>query len=220
LPDETANYEIGMKGDLFDRVLSYDLSVYTIAWDKIQVTQMAPIPSYAFTANGGSARSRGIEASFELRPATGLTFALWGSYNDAELREELDGGGAAYAADGDRLPYSSRYSGRASVQYETNLSANVTGNFGASASYVGHRVGEFVGTEADLALRERYPSYVQIDLNAGFKMDDWGLNLFVQNLTNKAGLNGGGYNNQYNFNSNWYNYIQPRTMGISIDKSF
>jgi len=218
--DETVNYEIGAKGDLFERTLSYDVSVFTIDWKDIQVTQVAPGGTFTYNANANRARSRGVELSFEARPEKGLTLAIWGAYIDAQLREAFSKEVSVYGAKGDRLPFSSRYSGRASVNYETSLGQELTGSVGASAAYVGMRKGEFVATAAEAPLRQTYPSYVQVDLNAGLKYQDWKLNMFVQNATNKRGLIGGGYNNQYNFNPNWFNYIQPRTIGMSIERKF
>ena len=48
----------------------------------------------------------------------------------------------------------------------------------------------------------------------------WRANIFVQNVTNSRGVTGGGYNNQTNFNRFWLNYTQPRTAGMTLEKSF
>ncbi len=111
-PDKTVNYEIGAKGNVLDRALSYDLSVYYIDWKDLQVTQVVPAGTNNYNANASRARSRGAEASFEARPARGLTLTLWGAYTDAVLREGFSALVAVYGARGDRLPYSSRWSGR------------------------------------------------------------------------------------------------------------
>lgn len=218
--DETVNYEIGAKGDFFARAFSYDLSIFTIDWKDIQVTQVSPGGTFTYNANANRARSRGVELSLEARPEKGLTLAVWGSYTDAELRESFSQTVAVYGAKGDRLPFSSRYSGRASANYESSLGGDLTGSIGGSATYVGLRRGEFVATLAQAPLRQNYPSYVQVDLNAGVKYQDWKLNMFVQNATNKKALIGGGFNNQYNFNPNWFNYIQPRTIGFTLERKF
>ncbi len=47
-----------------------------------------------------------------------------------------------------------------------------------------------------------------------------GVNAFVQNVTDKRGVAGGGFNNQTNYNAYWFNYIQPRTIGLSLEKTF
>jgi len=69
-------------------------------------------------------------------------------------------------------------------------------------------------------LRQKYPSYAQTDFHAGVKTDAWRVSLLVQNLTDRRGVTGGGYNNQTNFNPSWFNYIQPRTIGLSLERRF
>jgi len=217
--DETTNYELGAKGDLLGRAFSYDVSVYDIDWKDIQVTQVTPQGTSNYTANASRARSRGMELSLESRPVDGLTAALWATWTDATLRESfLDN--AVYAAAGDRLPYSSRFSARLSVDQEAPLAGDMREFAGAALSYVGERLGEFVPTPEEAPLRQKYPAYVQADLHAGLKTDAWRVSVFVRNLADRRGVTAGGYNNQSNFNPYWFNYIQPRTMGVSLERTF
>jgi len=74
--------------------------------------------------------------------------------------------------------------------------------------------------QAEAPLRQTYPGYVQFDINGGLSFGKWNANAFVQNLTDKRGLIGGGYYNQTNFNRYWFNLIAPRTVGLSLDYSF
>src|SRR5262249_30588008 len=60
--DHTNNYEVGLKGDFLDRHLSLDASVYHIEWKNIQL-QLA-VNAWGYIANGGSAKSDGVEFSF------------------------------------------------------------------------------------------------------------------------------------------------------------
>ncbi|MBU0555019.1 MAG: TonB-dependent receptor [Alphaproteobacteria bacterium] len=219
MPDKTVNYELGAKGVLMDGLLSYDLSLFHIDWSDIQITQVSSLGTFTFNSNAGKARSRGFELAFEARPTEGLTLKAWWAYVDATLREPF-ASEVVYAARGDRLPYSSDHSGRASFNYETPVSERVTVSFGAAATYVGERKGEFVPVEELAPLRQSYPDYVQLDINAGLKFDDWSLNVYVQNLTNEAGVIGGGFYNQTSFNADWFNYIRPRTIGLSVDYNF
>lgn len=219
-PDKTTNYELGAKGDLFGRALSYDASVYHIDWKDIQVTQVVPEGTFNYNSNASRARSRGMELSLQARPLDGLTLALWGAYTDAELREGFSELSAVYGAAGDRLPFSSRFSGRFSVNHAWSLTSTLTAFVGGSLSYVGDRRGEFVPTPQESSLRQTYPAYAQTDLNAGVRADDWRVNVFAQNVTDKRGVTGGGYNNQTTFNQYWFNYIQPRTLGLSIERTF
>jgi len=217
LPDEVVNFELGAKGNLLGRALSYDLSLFNIDWKKIQINQTNG--SFDFLTNAGKARSRGVELALDARPARGLTLSLWGSYTDATLRESF-ATPLIYTAKGDRLPFSSRYSGRFSFNYEAPLSDEATGNIGASVTYVGDRKGEFVQSQATAPLRQTYPAYAQVGLNAGVKWDDWKINMFVQNLMNERGVTGGGYLNQTSSNPNWFYYTRPRTIGLSVERKF
>lgn len=219
-PDKTTNYELGAKGDLISKILSYDISLYHIDWKDIQVTQVAPGGTFNYNANASRARSRGVEMAFEARPTDSLTLTAWGAYTNATLQEDFTSLSAVYAAKGDRLPFSSRWSGRWSANQEFPLTANVTGFANLAVTYVGMRKGEFVPSKLESPLRQTYPAYTTFDLTGGIKGDDWRLNLFIQNLTNKRGLTGGGYNNQTTFNPAWFNYTQPRTIGFNVEKSF
>ncbi|ODU79056.1 MULTISPECIES: TonB-dependent receptor [unclassified Novosphingobium] len=218
-PDRTINYELGAKGDLLNRALSYDISLFAIDWRDIQVTQVSALGTFTYNSNGGKARSRGLEISLEARPTDRLTAKMWWSYVDATLRQGF-ASAVLYAAPGDRLPYSSEHSGRFSLDYEAPLRDGMKARLGLSATYVGDRKGEFVPSQAEAPLRQTYPGYVQFDINGGLSFGKWNANAFVQNLTDKRGLIGGGYYNQTNFNRYWFNLIAPRTVGLSLDYSF
>lgn len=219
-PDKTVNYELGAKGDFLDRMLSYDVSLFLIDWQDIQITQViADLGGLTYNANAGSARSKGVEASFEVRPVEGLTLKAWAAYTDARL---LNGfvSASVFAEKNDRLPFTSKWSGRFSIGYAGSLSDSVTGSIEAAVSYVGDRLGEFVATQPEAPLRQLYPDYATLDLNASLGFEAVSVSMFVQNVTNKRGLIGGGYYNQTSFNNNWFNYTQPRTIGVNVEYAF
>ena len=64
-PDTTENYEIGVKGDVLNHVLSFDASVYYIDWKNIQLRLTEPTSGQTYFANGSSAKSEGVELSTE-----------------------------------------------------------------------------------------------------------------------------------------------------------
>lgn len=217
-PDKTVNYELGAKGDLAGGVLSYDVSLFNINWTDIQIVQV--LGTYTVNGNVGKARSRGFEIALEARATDHLTLSAWWAYVDATLREDADIAANFYALKGDRLPYSSNHSGRFAFDYDVPIAADGEFTFGASATYVGERRGEFVPFAGVADLRAVYPGYVQFDLNAAVKFKNWTVSAFVQNLTNKHGVIGGGFWNQTSFNADWYNYSQPRTFGLNAEVRF
>ena len=211
-PDKTKNYEIGVKGSLFERMLSYEASLYYIDWSGIQIALINPDTSMGYTANAGEAKSQGIELSQTLRPVRGLTISAWVTWNEAVLREALPADSLALAAAGDRLPNTSRFSGNLSIDQEFTITPGVTGFLGASASYAGRRQDLFNSTDQ----RTEFPSYTRTDLRAGARLEDWTTSLFVTNLTDERGMLANALTNL----PFAYQYIRPRTYGLSISKAF
>jgi iron complex outermembrane receptor protein len=215
-PDKTQNYELGAKGDFLDHTLSVDTSVYYIDWKDIQLQLINPANYQGYNANGGRAKTQGVELSVESRPVTGLTLAGWVAFNDAKLTASFPvgvPGVSAYGLSGDRLPYSSRFSGNLSADQSFPLTSTVTGFAGASVSYLSDREGVFTASPQ----RQTLPAYAKTDLRAGLKFDAWTADLFINNVADKRGVLTGGLGNSPPYA---FTYIQPRTAGISIERTF
>ena len=86
-PDQTKNYEIGAKVDLFHDRLSLDSSLYYIDWKDIQITETNPQTGLGYTGNGSEARSQGFELSVDSKPMPGLTLSAWITLADAEITQ-------------------------------------------------------------------------------------------------------------------------------------
>ena len=214
--DKTQNYEIGLKGAALDRTLSFDASLFRIDWQDIQVQVRQS--GFSFYTNGSRAKSQGAELSVESRPLTGLALAGWVAWNDASLTEAFSPTATVYGAEGDRLPFSSRFSGNFSVDQEIPLSGSLSGFVGASVSYVGERVSTFRGLSAGVPLpRQTFPAYAKTDARAGLRYEEWTADLFVNNLTDRRGVLQGGLGAT---NPIGFYYIQPRTVGLSLARTF
>jgi outer membrane receptor protein involved in Fe transport len=216
--DRTQNYDIGFKGSVADGVLAFDASVYFIDWSDIQIPGLlSPSFLFSYTDNVSSAESKGAELSLEIRPLGGLLISAWGAYGDSKLTADFPPEQIFLVGhDGDKLPYSAETSGNLAIDWEFPfLQESGTASLGASLSYVGPRVGAFKST---FAPREEYPSYSQLDVNAGMKFDTWSLRLFANNVTDKRAILRGGTDAQ--FAATYVTYIQPRTIGVSLTKTF
>lgn len=211
-PDSTLNYEIGVKGSAFDNAFSFDASVYYIDWKDMLINLQSPVGSYK--DNASRAKSQGLDLSIEARPLTGFTVSAWGAWNTAELTEDFPTGSTVRGVTGDRLPFSSRFSGGLSLDQEFNLTETLGGFAGISGSYVDDRIGGFVGATGQ---RQIFPSYTKVDVRAGVRADSWTASLFVNNVADKRGLINGGAGNLF---PNSFVFIQPRTVGLSLSRSF
>ena len=216
-PDKTENYELGLKGDFLNHRLSVDTSIYYINWKDIQINVLDSQTQGTYFTNGSGAKSEGIELSAEAKPLTGLTLSAWIVWDDAVLTQAFPPGGqiAVNGASGDRLPYTSRFSGNLAVEQDFPLVGSVQGLVGGSVSYVSSREGVF--TPSIPEQRETFPAYAKTDLRAGLKYDTWTANFFVNNVADKRGVLSGGLGAVPPFA---YLLIQPRTIGLSVVKTF
>jgi len=214
-PDKVYNYELGVKADFLDHTLSLDASAYYIDWKDIQLTLNNTVTHQTFIGNAGAAKSQGGELTLESRPISGLRLAAWIAYDDAELTsfpaEALLAG--TYAVPGDRLPQSPQFSGNIAVDEDFPLAANTHGFVGLSSSYIGGRYGLLTASST----REYLPAYVRTDVRGGVRYDTWTANLYINNVGNTRGLISGGLGNIIPYS---YYYIQPRTIGVNIAKTF
>jgi iron complex outermembrane receptor protein len=207
--DQTKNYEIGAKGDLLQHFLTYDASIYYIDWSHIQL-QLNDAQGNGYFANGSRAKSQGVELSVTARPLTGLTIGAWASWDDAVLTEALPPASTVIGAPGDRLPNGARVSGNLAIDQEFTLAAGWRGFVGATTAYVGKRFDVFTATGE----RTVFPAYTKVDLRVGAKYEAWTFNAFLNNATDQRGVLSSG------LNPSLVDYIQPRTVGVSVARTF
>lgn len=211
--DSLINYEAGIKASLLDHRLGLDLSIYHIDWQDIQTT--ATLAGFNYLLNGGKARSNGVEASARWH-ADGLTLAGNIAYNDAVTRDAM---AAVGAVAGDRLPYSPRWSGSLSADYEFALSGSLSASLGGGLRSTSSRNAYYsASSPAQVVL----PGYTLFDLRAGLRRGDYSLSVYVQNLTNKRALLLADTSNINPITQAGTNVViaRPRTIGLTFSAGF
>jgi iron complex outermembrane receptor protein len=193
--------------------LSIDGSLYYIDWKDIQLSLVNAQTGLGYTGNGSEAKSQGVELSAESKPVAGLTLTAWVTFSDAALKEAFPMTSSAYGVSGNTLPYASRFSGNFSLHQEIPVTDLVKAFWGGSVSYVGSREGEFTSS----AIRQGLPAFARTDLQAGAKYAAWTVNFFINNLADKRGVLAGGLGSYPPFA---FSYIQPRTAGLSVVRTF
>lgn len=92
-PETVDAYEVGLKGSLFDRRLTFAMAAFNNAYEDQQVTSQIPTsppaaPGIAsFVDNAGSSTIRGFELEANYRPVDSLTITGAFGYIDAEFDE-------------------------------------------------------------------------------------------------------------------------------------
>jgi len=221
--DKTTNYELGTRTDLLDRTLSIDVAAFLVDWKDIQLSEFvaAPgTPGFTINANGGTARSKGLEWTLGLTPVTGLTFTLTGAYVDAYLTSAATATGGN---EGDRLPYVPKWSTSLDGAYTWRAFGNYNAFAGATWSYLGSRFNDFSATYGATGFtanpRPELPSYNTVNLRAGLENGRWTFELYGKNVGDTRGIT-------YYTNSATPNYggavayTQPRTIGALVTARF
>lgn len=194
-PDTTKNIEVGMRAELFDRMLTFNFDVYQIKWTGIQVASATLNGITGITVNGSGAKSEGFETSFQFKPVPELVIQGTYSYLDAKLTDNApdiiavnDPPGVYPSAPitldalkGDRLPGSAKNSGSLGATYtfpfmDGDLSANWTATYRGS---VVSRLGW------DRAYGDKIPGFVINNATLSYETDVFAISLFANNIFDK-----------------------------------
>jgi outer membrane receptor protein involved in Fe transport len=210
--DSLWSYELGYKGDLLDKRLSIESSVYDIEWKDIQ--QPVAVGSGTLIENAGRARVRGAElfARYRATPALSLDASL--SAIDAKLTENAPAMGPA----GSRLPNSARLSGTFGLTDNFAVGGHAA-YAGANVRYVGERNAGFDGTESSQP-NFRMPAYTLVDAQGGITLGKLDLGLYVRNLFDRRAILGADAA-LVAFGSPLHATVaQPRTIGATLSVAF
>jgi iron complex outermembrane receptor protein len=177
-PDSLVSYEAGYKSIFAHGRASFEAAVFDTDWKNIQIGTSAQ--GYNFFVNGGTARSRGAEATFYVVPLPGLDLRASAAWTDAVLTSDAP---AAGGLDGDRLPFVPKVTASLSADYRWSLVAGWRATLGGSVNFVGERVSTFSQQQPlDVG------SYTTVNLNAGVEDPHWRLSLYGKNLGDERGV--------------------------------
>ena len=213
-PDTTTNYEVGVKTETDDHLLSLEAAAFVIDWKDIQL--LAQIDNLGVNVNGGAARSKGVEFTVGLNPTRGLSLYASGSYVDAHLTE--DAPEAVGGLKGDSLPFNPKWQSTIGAEYDHPLNAKLKGHAGISWHYTGNRRSDFrapPGPGLPPPPQFRLDAFSQIDAHAGIDIDRFRIDAFVHNLTDARGITNVGFFGDVNGNLAGA-VIRPRSFGLAL----
>lgn len=237
-PDETQNYEIGVRTLWMDGTLILNGAMYYIDWNDPQLASTTQNAALPITVNGKGARSQGLEMTFNW--LIGDNFSLRGSYayTNAELTDDakdllstVEGPGFGIVRidgkDGDRLP--------ASPEHQGNLYANYfqpLGNMDLNVSYGISAISDVLTKTGERANGESLPGYAVHNMAASLQTDSWTVTLYADNLLDKYAVTGVRSDTAYLQNVSdingdtvhtrryFNNMLTPRTIGLRATYRF
>ena len=185
-PDSLWNYEAGVKGILFNRRLTFDLSVYHIDWSGQQLVAQTAGGAFTYTINAGITRTNGAELNLTYRPDAHFTFKAGMTYVDSKLGSDLPAAvitAGTVGHKGDRLPFIARYVATGSVEYKRDIGHGVVGYGRANVNY---RSASFSSFSAASTFYTKLPEFALVGAEIGIRTDRADFGISVENLSNKA----------------------------------
>lgn len=190
-PEKVTNYEIGLKGKLFDNTLRFALSAYYAPWrnqiNAITLTAAdAPGASPAtqiirYAANTGSVDMKGIELEGTWSVGNAIDINFSGSINDSSINSYSNPQVSALTGirnfKGKENPNTSKYSAALGAQYNGSLGAEMTWYARADYNFKS-------GVYADAANSVRTPDLHLVNTRVGINRGPASLSLFVRNVFN------------------------------------
>lgn len=145
---ETAEgFEIGYKGEFFDRRLRFDIAAYSYIYDDLQLGAFDADTISFLIQNAARARTRGVQASFNLLATEGLRFNGSLGYNEARYRRyqnapcyrgQVDGCvGGVQNLTGERLIRAPNLTFSIGADYEAELGGGWIMGLNGNAAYSG-----------------------------------------------------------------------------------
>ncbi len=227
-PDTVKNYEIGMKGTV-GGWLRFSGDIYRMNWSDIQI-QLFDHSGSAYVANGGNARSQGLELELEAQLGDGFSAMLGYGYTDAKVlgdftiidRPDITNIPVLAANNGDRLPYVPRQTLTAGLSYTHPLTEKTVVDLHLDASY---RSDVTTQVNASAAGYQQLGGFTTVGASAGLHYGAaWRARLYVNNLTNIQGVSAAGAvlraADQYAPNYREAYVIRPRTVGLALEYHF
>ncbi|MCO5791618.1 MAG: TonB-dependent receptor [Blastomonas sp.] len=231
LPDTTKNIEIGVRAQLFNRMLTVNANAFTIDWDGIQVGSATINGVVGITVNGGKGKAEGFETSFQLRPVPRVSIQGTYAYLDARLTQDVpaliavNSPAGIYpsrpirldALAGDRLPGSARNSGSLGATYTAPLGeGSIVADW--TATYRGSVVTR-IGW--DRAFGDKLPGFTTHRASVFYDTEKFSIGVFAGNIFDKYAVGSVsndrsrvGLNDGVRLRYFRQNVINPRTFGI------
>lgn len=237
-PDETKNYEIGLRSMWLDSHLTLNGSLYYIEWEDPQLDSSTLLASLPITINGEGAETQGVELSFEWLLTDHLSLRGSYAYTKAELTDDVKdlvstveppgfGTIRVDGKDGDRLPGSPEHQGTIYANWDIPMGdMDLRLNYGITA------ISDVLTKAGERANGESLSGFAVHNFAAALAADKWNLTLYVDNVLDKYAETGtrtdparvqtlGDINGDPVYTRGYFhNMIRPRTIGLRASYRF
>ena len=221
-PSIIDQYEAGIKTDIWNGILSTNITVYQIKNNNLVQTAafmqdgVTPNTNTNIKIMSGETKSEGIEVDVTARPIEGLSINAGYSYND--MRYTKTSGIQGSFIEGDRVARTPQNTANLSFFYTVQAGLLKGISVGAIGNYIGKRIGgwnsQYDSTKPGGIWDREIPleGYTTVDVSAGYTWKKISLLVKLSNITNEL---------NYTVHENYsVNPIAPRQVMASLKYKF
>ena len=183
-PEEVEAYEVGLKSQLFDNRVTFNLALFQTTMNDQQL-QRVPSAGVTIIDNAGKTRTRGADFELTLYPLLGLNLSILGTLQEAEF-QRYESGGSDFA--GNRQLRSPDVSLYFLGEYTLPLGAN-RGDLSLHTdySYQSRTFFDAANTRTEGAFQ---PAYGLLNARIGYTSPSgrWTASVLARNITDKEYL--------------------------------
>ncbi len=209
-PEDSWNYEMGLKSSLFNNMLYADLAFFYIDWRNQQIYQTVPSGNGSMLKNAGKSESKGVEAALKTAPVMGFDASVSYGYTHATFIHNVLNANIDYS--GNFIPYVPRHT--LAIQLNKSIPIRNSAVLDQLKINVLYReTGKIYWNEANSHAQDNYGTTdVKLSLIKGdMQFDLWGKNIF-----------GTDYESFY-FEALGKKYVQtgkPARLGVNLSLKF
>ena len=218
-PETLWSYEAGVKAQMFDRRLTANVAAFWYDYSQIVVTRI--VGAQTIDENAGKATIKGLEFELTARPVNhlridaslGLLDATFDRYDTAD---PLNPAAGVLSLSGNRLPGTSKYTGRVGAVYDIPIGDAQKISLGADMTFAGDTF--FDPFEHRTASQPAYELY-----NANVTFDSggiWSLTAWVHNLTDETIISSEAVSADFLGYPRLAYLRDPRTYGVDLKLTF
>ncbi len=207
LPPSFLNqFEVGMKNELFNGLLSANITAYQIVNSNLAQTSLANGNTNTNIRElAGEVTAQGVEIDIKSKPFLGFSLMAGYSYNETRYTK------SNIFIEGSLLRYNPNHTANASIYYTFSNTKLKGLNIGLTAMYFGERqAGRSTRLTVKNDVYKLIPvnAYTQIDASAGYNFTKFSIRAKVSNLLNEL---------SYNIHDdNSVNPIAPRMASVTV----
>jgi iron complex outermembrane receptor protein len=217
-PSVINQYEVGIKNDFFKGLLSANLTVYRIINNNL--AQTAPYDkdgnqnsNTSIKILSGQTTSDGVELDLSGQPVKGLS--ILAGYSYTYMRYTKTDSVKGNFIEGERLVNNPAHTANASVFYTFSKGGLKGFKIGATAIYVGDRIGGWnntIGQTQNYSRMISVDGYTTVDVSAGYSYKKISMLAKISNITNTL--------NYYVHENYSVNPLPPRQFVATISYKF